>query len=177
MGKTKLKIKQFPSDIKVTKGNKSKKSGQEEMRHQNNLPAMQVLSTSWANKCCIGIPIKFLSKFRPCIASSNCFAEAWNKMPPCAFYKQPYSRSPHHFKELQLNDLHTGFWGFFVITELLQTGWVWKITLKVIWSNPPAQVGPPAAGCPGPCPDGFWLSPRREASQPLWATCVSAQPQ
>lgn len=56
MGKTKLKIKQFPSDIKVTKGNKSKKSGQEEMRHQNNLPAMQVLSTSRATNAALVLP-------------------------------------------------------------------------------------------------------------------------
>ena len=33
-----------------------------------------------------------------------------------------------------------------------------------------AQAGPPKAGCPGPCPVGFCLSPRMEAPQPLWAT-------
>lgn len=28
-------------------------------------------------------------------------------------------------------------------------------TLVVIWSTTPAQVEPPAAGCPGPCPESF----------------------
>lgn len=25
----------------------------------------------------------------------------------------------------------------------------------LIWSNCPAEAGPPSAGCPGPCPDDF----------------------
>ena len=41
-----------------------------------------------------------------------------------------------------------------------QNGWGWKGSLEVIWSKPPAQAGPPTADCPGPCPDGFWISPK-----------------
>ena len=33
----------------------------------------------------------------------------------------------------------------------------------------------PRADCPGICPDGFWISSRKETPQPLWATCTSAQ--
>ena len=44
------------------------------------------------------------------------------------------------------------------ITES-QSGWGWKGPLKIIWSSPPVQAGPPRASCPGPHPDGFWLSP------------------
>ena len=36
----------------------------------------------------------------------------------------------------------------------LQDGSVGEEPLEVIWSTPPAQAGPPTAGCPGPCPDG-----------------------
>lgn len=28
----------------------------------------------------------------------------------------------------------------------------------------------PEAGCVGPCPDGFWLTPRMETPPPFWAT-------
>lgn len=49
----------------------------------------------------------------------------------------------------------------------------WKGLLEVIWSNPPAQAGTHGAGCPTPCPSGFWRSPVEETPQPLWATCAS----
>lgn len=36
------------------------------------------------------------------------------------------------------------------------------------WSNAPAQTGPPAVGCPGPCPDGFgYLLGRRPQNLPV----------
>lgn len=41
--------------------------------------------------------------------------------------------------------------------------------LWVYLVQPPARAGTPRAGCPGPSPDGFWTSPRRETPQPLWA--------
>lgn len=37
-----------------------------------------------------------------------------------------------------------------------------------------AQAESPRAGCPGPCPDVFRISPRREFPQALWAICASA---
>lgn len=33
--------------------------------------------------------------------------------------------------------------------------------------QPHVQAGPPNAGCPGPPPDGFWVSPRVETPQSL----------
>lgn len=46
-----------------------------------------------------------------------------------------------------------------------------------LWRSPalpPAQAGPPQAGCPGPCQVSSWRSPKRETPQPLWATCARA---
>lgn len=40
----------------------------------------------------------------------------------------------------------------------------------------PAQAGSRGAGCPGPCPSGFSISPMKEMPQPLWATCTGVQP-
>lgn len=34
--------------------------------------------------------------------------------------------------------------------------WSWKGPLEIIWFTPPSWLG-----WPGPCPDSFWLSPRR----------------
>lgn len=31
------------------------------------------------------------------------------------------------------------------------------------------------AGCPGPCPDGFWVSPKLETPQSPWPTCSHVQ--
>lgn len=40
----------------------------------------------------------------------------------------------------------------------------------------PAQAGSRGAGCPGPCPSGFSISPMKEMPQPLWATwCSTSQ--
>jgi len=39
-------------------------------------------------------------------------------------------------------------------------------------SNCPAQAEPPRAGCPGPSPGGFWISPRMKTPQPPRATCA-----
>jgi len=39
----------------------------------------------------------------------------------------------------------------------------------------PAQAGSAKAGCPGPCPVRFCISPQMEASQPLWASCSSSE--
>lgn len=33
----------------------------------------------------------------------------------------------------------------------------------------------PKTGCPGQCPDGFWLTPVMETQKRPWTTCVSAQ--
>jgi len=40
-----------------------------------------------------------------------------------------------------------------LITES-QNGRGWKGPLWVIYSNPPAEAGPPTVGCRGPCPGG-----------------------
>ena len=69
---------------------------------------------------------------------------------------------------------HLGFVPCHRITES-QDSWGWKGPLEVIWSNPFAQAWPPTAGCPGLRPDSFWVSPRMETPQPLWAACASAQ--
>jgi len=34
---------------------------------------------------------------------------------------------------------------------------------------------PARVGCSGPCPDGFWLSPRLETSEPIWALSSRTQ--
>ena len=34
--------------------------------------------------------------------------------------------------------------------------------------QPPAESGSPTAGCTGPCPGGFRISPEKETPQPLW---------
>lgn len=41
--------------------------------------------------------------------------------------------------------------------------------------TPPGQAEWPRASCPLPCPGSFWISPRLEILQPLWATCSRAQ--
>ncbi|XP_075348252.1 uncharacterized protein LOC142405169 isoform X2 [Mycteria americana] len=49
---------------------------------------------------------------------------------------------------------------------------------RVLWrsSGPsPAQAGSPRAGCPGPCPDGFWTPPGMETPPPLWAAWASTR--
>lgn len=46
-----------------------------------------------------------------------------------------------------------------------QSGWGWKGLLEVIPSNP-------RANCPGPHPDVFQKSPRRDTPQSLWSTCA-----
>jgi len=61
-----------------------------------------------------------------------------------------------------------------VFTES-QNGWGWKGLLDVILSCPPVQAGPPTAGCPGPCPDGFLVFTRMESPQNFWETWTSAQ--
>jgi len=43
------------------------------------------------------------------------------------------------------------------------------------WSHPAAQRGPRGAGCPGPCPDYFSISPRMKTPQPLWEICARVQ--
>ena len=58
---------------------------------------------------------------------------------------------------------------FHTITES-QNGWGWRAPPEVIWSTHPAQAGPPRPGCPGPCPEKFWLSLRMETPQSAWAT-------
>ena len=60
-----------------------------------------------------------------------------------------------------------------LITES-QNGWGWKGPLEVIWSNTPAQAGPPRSACLGPSPGHFWISPRMQTQLPLWATCACA---
>ena len=40
--------------------------------------------------------------------------------------------------------------------------------------QPPAQAGSPRAGCTGPCPGGFWISPEKETPQPPWAAWARA---
>ena len=44
----------------------------------------------------------------------------------------------------------------------LQNGRGWKGPLGIIQSNPSAEAGSPEAGCTGPCPGGFWISPEKE---------------
>lgn len=56
-----------------------------------------------------------------------------------------------------------------------QNGWGWNGTLEVIWSNSPVQAASPRTGCPGLCPDSFWISPRIETLQPSWTACTRAQ--
>lgn len=41
--------------------------------------------------------------------------------------------------------------------------------------TPPAQAGPPTAGCPEQWADGLWVSPKGENPQFPWAICVKAQ--
>lgn len=41
---------------------------------------------------------------------------------------------------------------------------LWKGLSDVILPNPTAQANPPGAGCPGPYPSGFWVSPRRDST-------------
>lgn len=48
----------------------------------------------------------------------------------------------------------------------------WTAPLEAVRSEPPAQAGPPRAGCAGPSPDGFCPSPR--TPQPPWAAWANA---
>jgi len=52
------------------------------------------------------------------------------------------------------------------ITES-QRGTGWNGPLRISQSNPPAKAGLPTAGCTGPCPHGFGVSPEKETPQPL----------
>lgn len=45
--------------------------------------------------------------------------------------------------------------------SISQNSWGWKGTMEA-FSKSPAQIRPPRADWPGPCPDGFWLSPRTD---------------
>lgn len=44
-------------------------------------------------------------------------------------------------------------------------------TLVVIWANTSVQVGQHRDTCPGPYPDGFWISPRRKTTTSLGNLC------
>jgi len=37
-----------------------------------------------------------------------------------------------------------------------------------------AQAEPSRAGCPGSCPEDFWISPRMEIAHSPWASYASA---
>lgn len=56
------------------------------------------------------------------------------------------------------------------------TEWLrWEGTSReVIYSKPPAQAGSARARCSVLHPVQFWMSPRTEISQSLWATCARA---
>lgn len=49
-----------------------------------------------------------------------------------------------------------------------------KRLVEVSLSNPPVPAGTPRAGGPGPCLDGFWVTPRMETPSLPWATCACA---
>ena len=53
----------------------------------------------------------------------------------------------------------------------------WKGPLWIIYSNPPAKAGSPKAGCKGPCPGGFWMSPERIHNPPGQPVPVLSHPQ
>lgn len=54
-----------------------------------------------------------------------------------------------------------------------QNSWGWKRRPEVMWSIPLLKVGSDRAGHSGPCPAGFWMSPRMETLHRLWAACVN----
>lgn len=54
-----------------------------------------------------------------------------------------------------------------------QNGWCRNGPLDAIWSKPTAQAR--RARYPGPCPGGYWRSPRKETPQPSWVPWASAQ--
>lgn len=59
------------------------------------------------------------------------------------------------------------------ITEL-QKGGSWQRLLEIIESKP--LLGSARAGCPGPCPVGFCISPWMAAPQGLRKICSSVSP-
>lgn len=58
--------------------------------------------------------------------------------------------------------------GFVIYQRITEVG-------RHLWRS--CSPAPPSrAGCPGLCPDDFWMSWRTETPQPLWATCSCMQP-
>lgn len=53
-----------------------------------------------------------------------------------------------------------------------QDVWGWKGPLEIILSYFPAQAGTCRTSSPGPRPQGFWISPKMEAPQPLGNLCL-----
>ena len=49
-----------------------------------------------------------------------------------------------------------------------QNSWSWKRPFKVILSNLPAQGESARRGCPGPCPDGFQIFPKKLEEEETW---------
>ena len=57
--------------------------------------------------------------------------------------------------------------------RITQNGRGWKGPQEIKY-NLPAKAGSPRAGCTGPRPGGFSISPEKDTPQPLWAACSSA---
>lgn len=56
-----------------------------------------------------------------------------------------------------------------------RNAWGWRGPLQTVQSTTLLnQAGSPGAGCPGPCPLVFSVSPRMEMPQHLWATCTKS---
>lgn len=56
--------------------------------------------------------------------------------------------------------------------------WYWYINTEfILWtSSNPCSSRVTQSWLPGPCLDGFWIYPRIETAQPLWAACFSVWP-
>lgn len=54
-----------------------------------------------------------------------------------------------------------------------QNSWDGQHLWRLFHPKPLIKPRSTKAGCPGPCPVGFWLLPRMETTQPTWATCYN----
>lgn len=95
----------------------------------------------------------------------------------CSFLlKRIYPFSWIFRKASNINKGHTDcLWLKAIRATESRAGWGWKGPVGFIWPYPLPKRGHPEAGCPGPCPDGFWISPRLETPQAPWATCAGAR--
>ena len=140
---------------------------------------------SWTTTCTLFLNLKsiYAGALNNCVLFKNIFALCIVllisllglplQLNLAFMYRLLHHISKHFWEKLKAACNFAVSLPFHRITES-QNSRGWKGPLWVIKSNPPAEAGSPTAGCTGPCPGRFWISPEKETPQPPWAACSSA---